>query len=359
MPTTDRTGIQRHGAGWRATVSCGRSRQPIQKHFPLETPLRVMQAWRADTRAALRLTRKQRATSGTFAYDAARYLASVTALQTHAERTLHINRWVAIFGLRQRDTITSTDIRRWRDRWMTEPRRDHGWTGTGPKGDTPYAASTINHWLRALSNLWTVLDGRRAPNPVRDVPEVTEPDALPRAIDYATIEQIIGQIGTRKDTGDTARTALRLRVLAYTGLTYAQLGRMQREDVDLEGGTMLVRSRRKGRGAKPRRLSLLPQAVAAFAALDAAGAWGPFSGASIRKSFLLAARKVGVSGIRPYDLRHSFGTVVYRATQSREAVRELLSHGTLKTTERYTLDAVDDVVTAQLRQVSTTMPHRR
>jgi integrase len=359
------TGVQKHGAGWRASVSRGRGRSPLQKHFPRETPPRVMQRWRADAKAQLRLTRKQRATKGSFAYDAARYLEAVKALTTYEARKRDIQRWVAIFGTRQRDSLTSAEIRAWRDRWMTEPRSEHGWVGPGrpqaydQRAKHPYSASTINHWLRALSNLWTVLDGRRAPNPVRDVPEVTEPDALPRGRSYALIEQIIAAISDRgrptkgqKNT-TVALTKIRLRVLAYTGLTYAQLQRLTPADVDLEAGTMLVKRRSKGKGAKPRRLALLPQAVDAFRALDVAGGWGPFSGASVRKSFVLAYGKLrqadpSLPPMRVYDLRHSFGSLVFRATKSPHAVKHMLSHESVRTTERYTLEAVEDVLAAQL-----------
>ena len=109
-------------------------------------------------------------------------LRAVQALPTFKTRKNDIERWIAIFGTRQRDTITSTEIRGQRDTWMKQPRA---------KDKPPYAASTINHWLRALSNLWTVLDGRRAPNPVRDVPEVIEPDPLPRALSFTTIDAIL------------------------------------------------------------------------------------------------------------------------------------------------------------------------
>lgn len=356
-------GIERHGKGYRARVSQGRNLPRLEHYFPAGTDPRDMQRWRQDMQASIRVKRKERASSGTFEYDARRYLRAVTALDTYKTRVKDIERWIAIFGTRRRDSISSTDIREWRNRWVTEPR---GYDREG-RPLPPYAASTINHWLRALSNVWTVLDGRRAPNPVRDVPEVTEPDALPRAHAYDVIEQIIGAISDRgrpvkgqpnKDT--LSLTKLRLRVLAYTGLTYAQLGRMTREDVDLERGAMLVRRRKKGKGAKPRLLPLLPKAIEAFRAFDAAGAWGPFSGASVRKTFVLAAAKVrktrpDLPHIRPYDAtRHSLGTAVYRATGSLEAVRELLSHAKLSTTQRYTLGAVDDVLRGQLGQMSDT-----
>lgn len=367
------TGIRRHGAGWRASVSLGRGRSPVQKHFPIETPVRVMQRWRADTKAELHLTRKRRATAGTFEYDArTRYLPAVAGLDDYDARQRDIERWIAIFGTRPRDSITSAEIRAWRNRWASEPRQEHGWLASGwrrnddQKAKAPYSASTINHWLRALSNVWTVLDGRRAPNPVREVPEVPEPDALPRAIPYAVIERIIAACPNRsrpvKGQKNTAPslTKIRLRVLAYTGLTYAQLQGLTAADVDLEAATMLVRRRRKGKGAAPRRLPLLPEAVEAFRALDAAKGWGEFSGASVRKTFLVAAGKVrrelaaeGVELplIRPNDLRHSMGTLVFRATADLAAVAELLQHGSVKTTRRYALAGVPDVLAGHLAKV--------
>lgn len=336
-----------------------------------------MQDWRQDERAKLRITRKPRSTAGTFRYDALRYLKTVTALTSYRERKADIERWIGIFGDQFRDSITSADIRAVRDRWIDEPRG----RGKDDKPLPPYSASTINHRLRALSNLWTVLDGRRAPNPVREVPEVPEPDALPRALSYDLIEQIIGKVSTRgrptkghKNTS-ISLTKIRLRVLAYTGLTYSQLGRLSPADVDLEAGSMLVGRRRKGKGARPRRLPLLPQAIDAFRALDAAKAWGSFSGASVRKTFVLAAKKVRAELakdgvvlplIRPMDLRHSMGSLVFRATGSREAARELLQHESIRTTERYTLAAVSEVLQRQLavtdaelvRAKSTTSPGR-
>lgn len=353
--------IYRHRAGWRAVVSRGRGQTPSIRHFPLDTSSATMQSWREDERAALRLTRKTRASMGTFEGDARRYLRSVQALTTYKTREVDIERWIKIFGTRRRDSITTSEIRAWRDRWMKEPR------GKAADGTplAPYAASTINHWLRALSNLWTVLDGRRAPNPVRDVPEVTEPDPLPRALTFETIEAILSQITDRarpspgkSNKGTKSQTLARLRVVAYTGLTYAQLGLLTPADVDLTAATMLVRSRAEGKGSKPQRLPLHPEAVKAFQTFAELDCWGPFSGASVRKTFLLAVKKARATGVvipddvRPYDLRHSWGTAVVAATGSREAAKDLLSHRSTRTTRRYALAAADELLRAQVGAVS-------
>lgn len=348
------TGIYRRGSGHLAVVSAGHGWPARTQFFPKGTPLPVMQDWRKDMQATVRLERSQRAYKGGFAGDAKRYLQAVKALPSYRERARDIDRWIQVFGHRRRATITSADIRTWRDRWMTEPRG---------KDQPPYAASTINHRLRALSNLWTVLDGKRAPNPVREVPEVPEPDAEPRALSYSLIEAILtampdrGQPEKGKPNRAPSLAKARLRVMAYTGLTYSELGRLRPTDVNLSQATMLVGRRRKGKGTRATVLPLLPEAVDAFRALDAARGWGPFSGPSVRKSFLVAVKKVRKTredvpeSIRVHDLRHSMGTLVFRATGSREIARDLLRHATTRTTERYTLAAIADVLAAQLAKV--------
>lgn len=338
----DWTGIYKHGAGYRAVVSQGRDRAKIKRTFPATATLAEMQAWRRDTQAAYRVTRKQRANRGTFEGDAKRYLQVVSALPTHKDRTRQIQAWVQAFGTKQRDRITSTDIRYWRDHWLTEPRA---------KDKPPLAPATVNLRLRALSNLYRVLDGPRAENPVRDVEECREPPPRPRDLDYATIRAILDKL---PDKGKTEKgkprptvslTKIRLRILAYTGLPPSQLMRLRAQDLDLQQNTLSLPGRKKGRGTDAKVVPLLPQARAAFADLDAAKAWGRFSTHSVYKSFRLAAKAAKVDPLpRPYDLRHSFLTVVYDLTGSLEVVMAFAQHADRATALRYTQRAAARVL---------------
>lgn len=328
----DWTGIYRHGAGWRAVVSQGRGRPKIKRTFPASATPAEMQAWRRDTQAAYRVTRKQRANRGTFEGDAKRYLAAVTALTTYKERERHINLWVSVFGTKPRDQIRSSDIRAQRDRWLTEPR------GKDLPALSPH---TVNLRLRALSNLWRVLDGPRADNPVRDVDEAHEPDTGPRDIDYPTIQRIFDEmldIGSAPK-GQTVRpyslTKIRLRVLAYTGLPASQLMRLSPADVNLDQGVVHVPSRRKGFGTGSAVLPLIPHAVDAFRDLLNANGFGRFSTSSMWKAFDRAATRAGVTGVSPYSLRASFATVAYDVTEDDHLVMALLQHAALKTSHRY------------------------
>ncbi len=323
--TRDRlwAGIREHGAGWRATVSRGRSRSQIQKHFPKDTDPKVMQAWRALTAAKEHVARKARASYGTFEGDAKRYLNAVKAMPTYATRERHIQEWVKEFGARQRESITATDIRTVRDRWMTT---------------RPLGASSINLRLRALSNLYRVLDGPRAENPVRDVPELQEPQPAPRPLTY---EQIAAVLATMRDS----RSKRWLTVMAYTGLSSGDLAKLTRDDVDLERGLIQLPARRKGLGAPGVLAPLLPHAVAAFKAFE------PEWGATVRRSVLrrvlkAAGAKVQLGWLKPYDLRHLYGSTLAQVSGDERVAQRLLRHSSLVTTARYTGRSVPSRIVA-------------
>jgi integrase len=340
-------GIYRHGAGWRAVVSNGRGKL-VTKHFPLDTAVHVMQAWRADERARLRLKRKDRTNYGTFEADAKRYLAAVVAMPSYTDRARDINLWVAEFNNKQRDHIKAVDIRTVRDRWLTQP------LAVLPDGTTlpPYAASTVNHRLRALSNLWTVLDGPRAPNPVREVPEAKEPSTRPRALDYATITAILDAMpdqGRAEKRGDTrpqgSKSKARLRVLAYTGWPASTLAKLTRADIDLTRGTARLPDRRKGQGAAGTTVTLTSQAVEALRIFDKLDCWvkpdETLSNSALGKSFRRAARSLNITDVRVYDLRHSHLTALALASKDERAVQAHAGHADIRTTRRYTEGAIE------------------
>src|SRR5213078_4585599 len=98
------------------------------------------------------------------------------------ERRREIRAWTEHFGERATDTITSTDIRAVRDRWLTvgpkavQERQADGRMAWVRK-PLPLAPQSVNLRLRGLENFFTVLFPGR-PNPVRDVPECLPPDPL-------------------------------------------------------------------------------------------------------------------------------------------------------------------------------------
>lgn len=203
--------------------------------------------------------------------------------------------------------------------------------------------------------LRTVLDGRRKPNPVREVPEVEEPDPEPRAIPYALVRRILDALPERGHTAvkgghvpDRSKTKARLRLMAWTGVTYVEMAHLQRRDWDEVAGTLFVRSRRKGRGGGASRLiPLVKEARSAMTAYDAAGAWGTFQRSALYQSFRRACRTLAelptmpaetrgiLLQLRPYDIRHSHATAVYAASGDAHAASKVLGHRSRKTIDRY------------------------
>lgn len=340
--------------------------------FPSNTTLPKMRAWREQERQRIKLGLRDQEEAAAaapvfgFRADAERYLEAVCALPTWKTRCKDIREWVEVFGDRPRAEISPAEIRAQRDRWLTlgprmEQQRVNGkWAWV--RVSKPLSASSVNHRLRALRNLWTVLDGRHAPNPVADVPEAEEPGDIPRAIPPAIITAILdaipdrGRPPRRKDGRKRSRPTLsmtkaRLGVMAWTGLPPAQLGQIDEKDVDLEGRRVYVRRRKKGRGVAASWRPLTAKGVEAFEALAAADAWGPFSPSAARHTFRRAAVKVqrelaeagivvDLSDVTPYDLRHSVATDTLRATGDLHATAALLGHSDLRTTERYAAAAV-------------------
>lgn len=332
-------GIAPHGAGWRATVSQGRDKPPIRRHFPQSTDPRTMQIWRADTKAHLRLTRKSRATMGAFRYDARkRYLPLVASMPTYEQRERHIEFWIDQFGDRQRDDITARDVQTVREALLVAPR--------STKDARPLSAGTINKLLRALSNVYTVLDGPRAENPVRDVEEVPEPSPRPQGLPYATIDKLLASLPPSK-------SAIRLRCLAYCPLTPKQLAELTPGDIDLRQKRLRLPARLKGQGADALWTPLLPQAADALADFHRQNCYGDFARGTLRLVLRRAAKRIGLkTHLTVYMLRHSFATMAYEATGSLETVGRLLQHAHPSTTRRYALGAEQAVLDATVERIS-------
>lgn len=341
------TGIRPHGAGWRATVSQGRDRPKIQQHFPKDTDPRAMQEWRKDTAAELRVSRKQRPISGSFAWDVKRYLAIVAGLTTFTERDRHMRLWLAIFDGWQTNAITKGDIRMQRDRWLTEPRSAADARPLGP--------NTVNKRLRALSNFFTELG---LPNPVRDVEEAKEPAGRPKSIPYPVIAAILAVLrpfrhGKHAAPTSVSKAAIRLRVLAYCPITPEQLRLLTPADLNLPRQLLRLPERDKGQGADGIWVPLLPEAAQALTDFHDHNCYGTFAEWPLARALQRARRRAGVtSHVTPYMLRHSFATLAYRATGSLEAVSTLLQHAHKSTTRRYAMGAESDVVAATMQRVA-------
>jgi integrase len=333
-------GIYRDAHGHTVRVSGGTGPNKItkQERFDLDAPIREMKDWQARERVKLiDLTRSNAKTGGSFDADILDYLRTADLSDaTRKVREQQLGWWAnqsgangKRLGRRRRYTLKSQELQRAWARLDT---------------DSPF---TQNLYRTALGHLWSVLDGKNAPNPVRDLARKPEPDALPRGVGYNIVRLILKYL-VSKFGRKTRGTEVRLRVFAFAPVTPAQIKLIQPKDLHLDDAQpwMFVRGRRKGKGAPPRAKPLLPEAVAAlrdFATLDL---FGPFDRGVLRRAFIRARNKaakdlrVDLSEMRMYDLRHSFGSMLFAATGNEGTVGKMLDHTSARTTARYTMSAV-------------------
>lgn len=334
-----------------------------------------LRARRDDHRAAVRQAPARGAKAGTFAEDARlKYLPAVRAMPGYAERVYHIELWIREFGDRARASIERWEIAKVRDRWLTRgPKlRCLPWDAEHPKPkgcrtgrwievDEPLSASQVNNRLRALENLWTVLDGRRADNPVREAGEAPEPEPIARGLSYDIVEAILAQLPDRgvgergMERSDVSLTKLRLRVIAYTGFSHGELAGITADDLHLkaEPPWVWVGGRQKGKGTKGTAQPLTDAGADALRALATAGGLGPFSADSMRKSFRRACKKLDLVGLSPYAFRHSYASELLAQTDGNVGITQMLMrHKDPRTTLRYAKMAIDPVLLAAVQRVA-------
>lgn len=281
----------------------------------------------ASARAAIR--------ADTFAHDVDRYLTTIESQSHRRNAHGYLAHWVAAFGDRPRHEITELEVK---ERFAQIDKKP----------------STKNHIRRELFVFYQTMGGT---NPALTLKAVREqyPDA--RALPYDVIERILKAL---KPSPSKAR----LQVMAYTGLPQTLIAKLRPSDLKLDQAIVYVRPRRKGAGVEGRELPLSPAGVSALKELQRLNAFGTFQNRQLGTTFAHGITVSGVDvppGTRPYDLRHSFLTEVYRQTGDLRAVSELGMHATLEQTARYAQGAVTERATkavAAVPRFSTTSTRR-
>jgi integrase len=323
-------GVYKDRSGLAATVKCNGVQK--ERRFALGTSLKEIQSWRNDARVALQKV-APKIGRGSFAADAARYLEGVIAMPTYAERKKHVELWVNEFGSRVRASISTPEIDSVLARWLSEGK----------------SAGTVRHRRAVLLHLFNRLDGPDQPNPVRRAMKPALPEPEDRSVSYPVINRIlaampdIGQGLAGKDRDDASKSKARLSVIAFVGLPHSTLKKLTADMIDWEAGTIRVPRRQKGQGARSRTLPLAEAGLAALRHFDALDCYGPFSNSALHKSWKRACKAAKVvPAPRPYDLRHSYATLVYRETGDTRAVGELLMHAPgSRMAERYSIGGVE------------------
>jgi integrase len=281
--------------------------------MPLSELREAHQGWRSTLGGAT--THPQR---GTFAEDVDVYLARVSAMPSYRTRKTHLKAWVeALGGDQPRSAITADAIDAVLQGWLTEG----------------YAPKTVALRRTDLIQVWSKLDGRRAPNPARATSVPPPPPPEPRAMLHGQVERAFAEI-------QDGKTKTRLWVLATTGLPHKQIKSLTRADIDIPGRQIRATPRRKGAGAAGGWRPIAPAAVDALTAFIDQRCFGAFNNSTLYRVWIRACKRAGLPGHwRPYDLRHSFGTWVYAATGDLASTADLLGHAKTETARRYTMGA--------------------
>lgn len=331
------TGIYRTSTGFRAFVRVSHGSSGLKtKTYPPDTGLTVMKQWRESQRVKAREQKKPDAKAGTLADDIARYLSQIAAMPSLSDRTRDLEAWRAVFGDMKREDITKEMI----------GGQLQAWRAHGPKllympkvkirrrVAAGLSASACNHRRTALLHLWTILDGKEAPNPVKAVPPFKEPAPEPRARDLALLTAAISRLRNEKQ-----RTIA--RVLLWTGIRgNSELTPMKPEHVNHERAECYVPTGKNGRTF--RTVPLNADGLAAWADFGRLQLWGkPYDRHLLRKSLAracraeLKARNLPLTRVKVYDLRHSIATAYRRGGADLADVQHVLGHSTPRMTSRY------------------------
>ena len=361
--------------GWRVYVKRDGILKPVR--FTRDTTLDELERFVRmfkDESERLRTVRLAAAAerAGTFAADADRYLALkvVQAMPSVADRMREMARWKQMFGRRPRGTITPGEI-------------DEQLQALFNSG---YSGSTVNKFRTALMSLYTRLDGRAAANPVRETRLFEEAEEEPRGRSYALLKRILDAVpaersrpvkGHRGSRGTGSASRARLELMAWTGMAPSQIARLDpAKHFSIAEGWYVVPRRQKGK--KPRfprpviRKQMTADARAAFRRFVRLQAYGTFSRSSLRHTWFRAQRRVEqdmrraqhdpdfqLPRFRLYDIRHSFGTELFKRTKDLALVAEVLDHSSLQMTRRYSLGAVADVLKGAMRKFEAATGRRR
>jgi integrase len=332
-------GVYADDKGLQAEVSVGPRDARLRKgkRFDSETPLRQVQAWQEQTRTTLRQLRKlapPRHTQGSLQREVRDYLRTLSKTEC-TYRRCNLMAWVAAFGDRRPETLEGTELEAQARRWE----------------QVGIAKGTINQRKKCLRVFFTALYGEDGFNPAKGIKHRREPKEEARGVPYAWIYEVLDHL---KDDMDSR---CRLEVIAFTGMPHARLARLREHDFDAAAGTVYLLPRRKGQGTQGRTFPLTPEGVRALQSFFTRGCLGEFSRSALRRTWRAgwerANRARAARGekplpwIRPYDLRHTFGTWLYARDGDLNAVAGLLDV-TIETARRYAQGAIPD----RLRQAA-------
>lgn len=334
-----------------------------EKRYPKGTAIKTMRSWQKDTETELR---KLQGTPvavrrRTLAEDAEVYLAAIREEhRAWRDRARDLKQWLPRFGHRRRHTLKTAEL----DLQLRTWRNVDG-----------LSASSVNHRRDALSDLFRVLDGKDAPNPVKGCVWFAREKSAPKGIDRGRIARVLAAMDPNR------KTRWRLALIHWTGMRPSQQGRLEGPDdfylddrafeVVVDGAprrvpAVLVPS---GKGGARVMFPLTPEgedAARHFIRVDAF--WRPpapkpdtapdrkpratWSCPSAYKRIVEAAKHVEEAPFTVYQIKHSFASALLQSGTDVAVIQAMLGHADIKSTLVYarSVDATHVQALDRLRQ---------
>lgn len=224
-------------------------------------------------------------------------------------RRSQIERLGGEVGRRSPWDVTTADLAAWL--------AGHGW-----------AVETLRSHRAAVRSFygWAHASGHIRADPARLLRKVPAAIARPRP---ASERDVQGAIAAADD-----RVYLMLLLGSRHGLRRGEIARVHTRDVteDLVGWSLRVH----GKGGKDRDVPLSNETARLLRAAPAGWVFPNGAGSHLSPAHVgRLISRVLPEGVTPHQLRHRFATVVYARTRDIAAVRELLGHASVATTQRY------------------------
>jgi integrase/recombinase XerD len=255
-------------------------------------------------------------------------LARLT-LESYTRDLIRLDSWATKNGKSVTD-LDRSDLRK----WIASLSRE----GLAPTS-VARAVSTARGFYKFL-----MLDGHIKHHPAEDLDTPQRFNYLPKLLTEDEINKLFSAPDISTEEGIRDRAILEL--MYATGLRVSELVNLKNSDVDLLTGLIVCH----GKGSKERRVPLGKSAIHWLQQYSSVKAsygkqTSPFvflhRGKQLNRYLAWSmirsrAEQVGIKGVSPHTLRHSFATHLLQHGADSRSVQALLGHSDISTTQIYT-----------------------
>ena len=190
-----------------------------------------------------------------------------------------------------------------------------------------------------------MFDGHIAKNPAEDLAAPSKGVYLPKFLNQADMENLLRVPDVSQETGLRDRAIIEL--MYACGLRVSEAVDLRISDVELDAGILTC----KGKGSKTRKVPVGTSAVEWLKSylvlrrrkenieiqnLFVTSSGKPLNRQVIFKFIKEYAEKIGLEGVSPHTLRHSFATHLVQNRADIRSVQQMLGHADISTTQIYT-----------------------